>query len=117
MTFREKLEKRRQGEVKVLRGALLAVVLMAALVFGAGFYESDGVLVEDSYTVQTGDVLREISEAYLEKNTYGRRYILEFEEGIHEMNPWIREQGGVIYPGQTIRINYWVKNTEGGEGA
>lgn len=93
-----------------VKKAIVAAGLIAAAVFCSGFFQEPGVLVETTYTVQRGDCLREISEEYREKNTYGSRYILEFEEGIHELNPWIRERG--IHPGDVIRINYWVKQDE-----
>ena len=88
---------------------IASLITAGAMLFSTGFAEGEAVLVEDEYIVQRGDCLREISEKYLEKNTYGPRYILEFEEGIHELNPWIRQQGGVIYPGNVVRINYWIK--------
>lgn len=90
---------------------IASAVAVGAMLLSTGFAQGEAVLVEDEYIVQRGDCLREISEAYLEKNTYGSRYILEFEEGIHELNPWIRKQG-CLYPGDRIRINYWIKAEE-----
>ena len=55
--------------------------------------------------------MRDISEKYLQLNTGSRRYILEFEQGIRELNPELWDNV-TIYPGQTIRINYWVKKGE-----
>lgn len=88
-------------------GALITGVGLAALL--SGFYSGDQRLVEATYTVQSGDTLRNISEKFLPLNTGGRRYILEFEEGIVELNPELQKDRGNIYPGQEIRINYWVK--------
>lgn len=84
-------------------GGALAVTLLT------GAYSGDQKLVETVYTVREGDTLRDISERFLPLNTGGRRYILEFEEGIVELNPELWENRGSIYPGQKIRINYWVK--------
>lgn len=84
-------------------GGALAVTLLT------GAYSGDRKLVETVYTVREGDTLRDISERFLPLNTGGRRYILEFEEGIVELNPELWENRGSIYPGQEIRINYWVK--------
>ena len=84
-------------------GGALAVTLLT------GAYSGDQKLVETVYTVKNGDTLRDISEMFLPLNTGGRRYILEFEEGIVELNPELWENRGSIYPGQEIRINYWVK--------
>ena len=84
-------------------GGALAVTLLT------GEYSGDQKLVETVYTVKDGDTLRDISEMFLPLNTGGRRYILEFEEGIVELNPELHGNRGNIYPGQEIRINYWVK--------
>ena len=84
-------------------GGALAVTLLT------GAYSGDQKLVETVYTVRKGITLRDISEMFLPLNTGGRRYILEFEEGIVELNPELWENRGSIYPGQEIRINYWVK--------
>ena len=83
-------------------GGALAVTLLT------GFYDGDQKLVQTVYTVKDGDTLRDISEMFLPLNTGGRRYILEFEEGIVELNPELQQDRGKIYPGQKIRINYWV---------
>lgn len=84
-------------------GGALAVTLLT------GFYDGDQKLVQIVYTVKQGDTLRGISERFLPLNTGGRRYILEFEEGIVELNPELWEDRGTIYPGQKIKINYWVR--------
>lgn len=84
-------------------GGALAVLLLT------GFYDGPQELKEVTYEVQAGDTLRDISEKFLPLNTGGRRYILEFEEGIVELNPELQRDRGSIYPGQKIRINYWVK--------
>ena len=86
--------------------AVIGVALAVTLLTGAC---GDQKLVETVYTVREGDTLRDISEMFLPLNTGGRRYILEFEEGIVELNPELWENRGSIYPGQEIRINYWVK--------
>jgi nucleoid-associated protein YgaU len=68
--------------------------------------------VETVYTVQPGDTLWSISEEYLQKNTGGRRYILEFMSGIREVNPWLLETKDQVHPGDKITIRYWVKKDE-----
>ena len=73
----------------------------------------NAVLVEETYTVKSGDTLWGIAEEYCAKNTGTRRYILEYKEGVYELNPWLLERKGVIYPGDEIKVTYWVK--EGGE--
>ena len=69
----------------------------------------DAVLVEETYTVRQGDTLWGIAEEYVAKNTGTRRYILEYKSGIEELNPWLMERKGMIYPGDQLRITYWVK--------
>ena len=89
-----------------------AFVGVAALCSGAVNPWDDGknaVLVEETYVVKAGDTLWDIAEEYLAKNTATRRYILEYKSGIEENNPWLLERHGMIYPGDQLRITYWVK--------
>ena len=97
--------------VKVRWGRVAAAIIGGALAVTllTGFYEGEQKLVETVYTVREGDTLREISERFLPLNTGGRRYILEFEEGIVQLNPELHGNRGNIYPGQQIKINYWIK--------
>ena len=71
--------------------------------------DKSAVLVEETYVVQPGDTLWSISETYLAKNTGTRRYILEYKSGIEEMNPWLLERHGMLYPGDWLTLTYWVK--------
>lgn len=98
---------KKSGWVKVA-GAVCAGALAVVLLTG---FCDEQELVEATYTVKEGDTLRDISEKYLQLNTGGRRYILEFEQGIRELNPELWDNV-TIYPGQVIRINYWVKKGE-----
>ena len=92
-----------------MRKFIAGVALIVSVGFLVGCYDGPQKLVETTYIVKEGDTLRDISEAYLPLNTGGRRYILEFEESIVELNPELQQDRGKIYPGQEIRINYWVK--------
>ena len=98
---------------KVIAGCFIAG---AAILFsGACNPWEDGrnaVLVEEVYVVKPGDTLWGISETYLRKNTGTRRYILEYKSGIEEMNPWLLERHGMIYPGDRLTLTYWVKGEE-----
>ena len=98
---------RKSGWMKVA-GAVCAGAVAVAVLTG---FSDEQELVETVYVVKQGDCLRSISEAFLPLNTGGRRYILEFEQGIKELNPEL-QQSSTIYPGQKIRINYWVKKGE-----
>ena len=92
-----------------------AFVTVAALCSGAVNPWEDGantVLVEETYTVRPGDTLWDIAEKYVAKNTATRRYILEYKSGIEELNPWLLERHGMIYPGDEIKVTYWVKSEE-----
>ena len=93
------------------RGAACLILAAATLLF-CGMYKGDQVLVEDTHIVQRGETLWSISETYLQKNTGGRRYIMEFMEGIKELNPWIKENNYTLHPGDRVRVNYWVKKSE-----
>ena len=89
-----------------------AFVAAAALFSGAVNPWDDGrdaILVEEVYVVKPGDTLWSIAETYCSKNTATRRYILEYKEDIYALNPWIAERSGLIYPGDEIKVTYWVK--------
>lgn len=96
-----------------LKVALVGVAFVAAasLLSGAVNPWDDGhaVLVEETYVVRPGDTIWGIAERYIVKNTATRRYILEYKEGLYELNPWLVERRGEIYPGDEIRVTYWVK--------
>ena len=99
---------------KLIAGCCIAGL---AILFAGAASEpwNDGknaVLVEETYVVQNGDTLWGIAEEYLAKNTGTRRYILEYKSGIEEMNPWLLERHGVIYPGDRLNITYWVKEEQ-----
>lgn len=102
---------------KVIVGCALAG--LAILFAGAAGEPWDNgrnaVLVEEVYVVKPGDTLWNIAEEYLQKNTSTRRYILEYKSGIEELNPWLMERHGMIYPGDEIKVTYWVKGEQGGE--
>ncbi len=89
-------------------GAVCAGAVAVAVLTG---FCNEQELVETTYVVKKGDCLRSISESFLPLNTGGRRYILEFEQGIIELNPEL-QKSVTIYPGQKIRINYWIKKGE-----
>ena len=99
-----------------LKAALVggAFVAAASLLSGAVNPWDDGhaVLVEETYVVRPGDTIWGIAEQYIVKNTATRRYILEYKEGLYELNPWLAERRGEIYPGDEIRVTYWVKGEE-----
>ena len=92
----------------------VAIALAAILCAGAATHEggNNAVLVEEVYVVKPGDTLWGISETYLRKNTGTRRYILEYKSGIEELNPWLLERHGMIYPGDKLTLTYWVRGDE-----
>lgn len=97
---------------KAIKRFLAGTALVGVAVVFAGFYDGDQVLVETVYTVQEGDTLWSISEDFLKKNTGGRRYILEFKEGIKENNAWLVDTHEQIKPGDKLTVTYWVKKSE-----
>ena len=97
---------------KIIAGCCIAGA--AILLAGAcNPWDNGGaVLVEETYVVRPGDTLWDIAETYLAKNTATRRYILEYKAGIEELNPWLLDRKGEIYPGDKITLTYWVKGEE-----
>lgn len=95
--------------------ALIGGGLLVCAVCTAGMDMKDrpaAVLVEEVYTVKPGDTLWGIAEEYVKKNTGTRRYILEYKSGMEELNPWLLERKGMIYPGDKLTLTYWVKGEE-----
>ena len=111
--FTEQIEakqSRKRHIENAIKKTLAGAALVGAAVLFTGFYDGDQRLIEETYTVKKGDTLRDIATEYLKKNTGGRRYILEFEQGIIDINPELQDgNAGHIKPGQKIRINYFVK--------
>lgn len=98
---------------KLIAGCCIAGA--AILLAGACSQQPDGrnaVLVEEVYVVKPGDTLWGIAETYCAKNTGTRRYILEYKSGIEELNPWLVERKGEIFPSDELRLTYWVKEGE-----
>ena len=88
-----------------------AIALTAILCAGAATHDGgkNAVLVEEVYVVKPGDTLWGIAEMYCAKNTGTRRYILEYKSGVEENNPWLLDRHGMIYPGDRLKLTYWVK--------
>jgi len=98
---------------KLIAGCCIAGA--AILLAGVCSPQPDGrnaVLVEEVYVVKSGDTLWDIAETYVRKNTGTRRYILEYKSGMEELNPWLLERHGMIYPGDELTLTYWVKGEE-----
>ena len=96
----------------IIAGAIVAGA--AILCAGMATYEDgkNAVLVEETYIVRPGDTIWGIAERYVAKNTGTRRYILEYKSGMEELNPWLLERQGMIYPGDRLTLTYWVKGEE-----
>lgn len=90
----------------------IGVALAVSVALACGFNGQGGVLVEETYTVKSGDTLWTIADMYVIKNTHGPRDIREFISGITELNydaVFINRQPGEIHPGDQLLIHYWIK--------
>ena len=97
------------------KAAVAGCVIAGAAILCAGMAtqeDTHAVLVEEVYTVRPGDTIWGIAEEYCAKNTGTRRYILEYKSGMEELNPWLMERKGEIYPGDEIKVTYWVKEEQ-----
>ena len=98
------------------KAAVAGGIVAGAAILCAGMAtQEDGknaVLVEETYVVKAGDTLWGIAEEYIAKNTGTRRYILEYKSGMEELNPWLLDRDGMLYPGDEIKVTYWVKGEE-----
>ena len=96
----------------LIGGAFVAVAALCSGVCNPWDDGKNAVLVEEVYVVRPGDTIWGIAEEYVVKNTATRRYILEYKAGMEEMNPWLLERRGMIYPGDKLTLTYWVKGEE-----
>ena len=98
------------------KAAVAGGIVAGAAILCAGMATNgDGknaVLVEEVYVVRPGDTIWGIAEEYIAKNTGTRRYILEYKSGMEELNPWLLDRDGMIYPGDKLKVTYWVKGEE-----
>ena len=98
------------------KAAVAGGIVAGAAILCAGMAtQEDGknaVLVEETYVVKAGDTLWGIADEFCAKNTGARRYILEYKSGMEELNPWLLDRDGLIYPGDEIKVTYWVKGEE-----
>jgi nucleoid-associated protein YgaU len=107
MNWTKRIEEQRQRtrrlESRLKKAALIALVAGAAAV-SLGFGHSE--VREEIYIVKAGDTFWDISEAYLAKNTGSRKYILEFQHELQELNPWLAERHYRIQAGDKILVRY-----------
>jgi hypothetical protein len=82
---------------------LTAMMIMISSTCLASSYQ----LVEAEYTVQAGDSLESIAQAYMAKNTYGPRELKEFKSGIVQLNTWLLSRD--VQAGDKVKVNYWVR--------
>ena len=98
------------------KAAVAGGIVAGAAILCAGMAtQEDGknaVLVEEVYVVRPGDTIWGIAEEFCEKNTGTRRYILEYKSGMEELNPWLLERHGMIYPGDKLTLTYGGKEEE-----
>ena len=86
----------------------ITVAIITATIWTA-YFQDEGKLVTEVYTVKRNDTIWSISEKFLSKNTAGRKYILQFKHEIIEANPQLKASRCRIHPGDKLIINYRVR--------
>ena len=120
MDFHVRMQKtlaRRKAEDRRLRRIIACILLLVCAWLACGFLYGEETsrghvsveTVQEVYTVRDGDTLRDISRRYLARNTGSTSYILAFEHGIRERNPWLAERHGLLLPGDRLVICYEVQ--------
>lgn len=107
----ESVAKRGRQRTDMLWALLIAVMVFALTTCGNAQMESKKEMVVVTHTVSRGETLWTVAEKYMTSD----RYILEFIEGIYELNYEHvfadRERAGTprkaIYPGDRLEIRYW----------
>lgn len=110
MTFREKAAQARARQKKALKKAahIAALVGIAAISIGlTNRPAADTHIVETVYTVQPGDTWWSIVEHFREMDA-DDKYVIEYKHELDQLNKGI--DTGNLKPGQTLRIQYRVKN-------
>lgn len=104
----------RQNDFIFLVG-IVAMLFIACTGIGSAEDPPTGTLVTETYVVVPGDTLWSISAKYMDKNSFGRRDIREFNESIIELNydnVFSKRPDKMIYPGDRLQINYWVSENK-----
>ncbi|WP_313991554.1 LysM domain-containing protein [uncultured Selenomonas sp.] len=96
----------------IISGAFVVTAVLSSGAIQPFEDDARAVLVEETYTVRQGDTVWNIAEEFCTKNTGTKRYILEYKAGMEENNPWLIERRGMIYPGDELKMTYWVKEVK-----
>ena len=109
MTFRERVARRRKEQTRNLKKTahIAALVGIAAISIGLSRPAEDVQQVEVTYTVQPGDTWWGIVEHFRDVDVEDR-YVLDYKSEMERLNDGV--DLGNLTPGQTLRIQYRVKN-------
>ena len=110
MTFRERVAQERAHQKRELKKAahIAALVGIAAISIGmASRPAADTHIVETVYTVKPGDTWWSIVEHFRDVDA-DDRYIFDYKSELEQLNDGV--DTGNLTPGQTLRIQYRVKN-------
>ena len=109
MTFRDKVAQARARQKKALKKAahIAALIGIAVISIGMSHPATDTHIVETVYTVQPGDTWWSIVEHFRDVDAEDR-YVLDYKSELEQLNDGV--DTGNLTPGQTLRIQYRVKN-------
>ena len=110
MTFRERVARRRKEQTRKRKKAAICAALVGIAAISIGMTSrpsADTHIVEITYTVKPGDTWWSIVEHFRDVDVEDR-YVLDYKSEMERLNDGV--DLGNLKPGQTLRIQYRVKN-------
>ena len=89
---------------KLKKALLTAALVMFGLINVGTPYDDEDYTV-DEYRVKAGDNFWYITENYRNKDARDL-YLLEYQDEVRELNPWLKESHNQLHVGDVIKVRY-----------